>query len=317
MTSGQQEDGSRVALRVGIVGPGQIAQKAYFPVYLTLPGVQVVGVASRRRSTAEEAAHRFRLGLATDRLENLLRLQPDALFVHASTEAHAAVVRQALLAGVPVLCDKPLAPSAAETEELYLLAARRGVLLVTGFNRRFAPLYRRALSAVGGTEHLRLAVMEKHRPRPHPHPRVALWDDFIHVVDTLVFLGRLRGRVEPRFWLDAAGALAGVAVHEEGGEAVGLMYRNSGADRERLTVFGDGVTAEVGDLETLAVWREGREEREGFGSWEDVPARRGFRDMVHAFLSAVEEGGRRNPVPPEEALLTHRVVQGLCDRLPG
>ena len=56
---------------------------------------------------------------------------------HDST--HAALVRAALAAGKPVLCEKPLAPTVAECLEL--VRADAGGLLSVGFMRRFDPVY--------------------------------------------------------------------------------------------------------------------------------------------------------------------------------
>lgn len=65
-----------------------------------------------------------------------------------------------LNAGVHVCVDKPLADKLSEAESLVELAARRGLTLMVGFNRRFAPLYRELKAHLDDAASLR---MDKHR----------------------------------------------------------------------------------------------------------------------------------------------------------
>jgi dethiobiotin synthetase len=82
----------------------------------------------------------------------------DGALVHAATAAHPDIVRRLLDAGVPTMVDKPIADNAAESEALVDLAETRGVSLMVGFNRRFAPVYRDAAAL-----NLPLVVMQKNR----------------------------------------------------------------------------------------------------------------------------------------------------------
>lgn len=68
----------------------------------------------------------------------------DAVIIATRDDTHAALVRAALAAGKPVLCEKPLAPTVAECREVISAQAalQRPVDLVTvGFMRRFDPAY--------------------------------------------------------------------------------------------------------------------------------------------------------------------------------
>jgi predicted dehydrogenase len=61
----------------------------------------------------------------------------DFAVVANANEAHVPTARAALEAGLPVVADKPLAPSAGEAREVVGEAERRGVLLTVFFNRRW------------------------------------------------------------------------------------------------------------------------------------------------------------------------------------
>ncbi|MBN0595465.1 Gfo/Idh/MocA family oxidoreductase, partial [Pseudomonas aeruginosa] len=109
--------------------------------------------------------------------------------------SHYEVVNHLLNAGVHVCVDKPLADKLSEAETLVELAARRRLTLMVGFNRRFAPLYRELKGRLGEAASLR---MDKHRSDSVGNDlRFTLLDDYLHVVDTALWLAdgqaRLRG----------------------------------------------------------------------------------------------------------------------------
>jgi myo-inositol 2-dehydrogenase/D-chiro-inositol 1-dehydrogenase len=79
----------------------------------------------------------------------------DAVVIATRDDTHADLVRAALRAGKPVMCEKPLAPTAAECQEVVAEAAlKRPVDLVTvGFMRRFDPPYVALRDRVVGGEY--------------------------------------------------------------------------------------------------------------------------------------------------------------------
>lgn len=69
----------------------------------------------------------------------------DIIDVCSPNPCHYDTVRRALLAGKHVLCEKPLAVTAAQAQELCMLARERGLITGTVFNNRFlAPVMRAA-----------------------------------------------------------------------------------------------------------------------------------------------------------------------------
>lgn len=89
----------------------------------------------------------------------------DAVLVASPDRTHRELVLAAIAAGKPVLCEKPLATSAAECEEIVAAERSTGRRLVTvGFMRRFDPGYAGLRAAVvDGTHGRPLMVHNVHR----------------------------------------------------------------------------------------------------------------------------------------------------------
>lgn len=110
-------------LRIGVVGLGSIAQKAWLPVLGAAEGWTLQAAWSPGKEKALRICETWRMPYA-DSLD-ALAAQCDAVFVHTSTASHYEVVNHLLNAGVHVCVDKPLADKLSEAETLVELAARR------------------------------------------------------------------------------------------------------------------------------------------------------------------------------------------------
>ncbi|MGW9367445.1 gfo/Idh/MocA family oxidoreductase, partial [Streptomyces albidoflavus] len=75
-------------MRVGCIGLGDIAQKAYLPVLTAQPGVEL-HLQTRTPATLARTAAAYHLPgeQCHQELDSLLAARPDAAFVHAPTEA--------------------------------------------------------------------------------------------------------------------------------------------------------------------------------------------------------------------------------------
>lgn len=289
-------------LRIAMIGLGDIARKAYLPVLGPRPDVALVFV-TRDAETLATLGATWRVDRLHATLDAALAEGLDGALVHAATAAHPDIVRRLLEAGVPTLVDKPIADNADQSQALVELAETRGVSLMVGFNRRHAPAYRDAAAL-----NLPLVVMQKNRSGPLDEVRRAVFDDYIHVVDTLRFLApgadqvAVRGRATD-------GRLEHVLLSLSGGgrDALGVMNRVSGASEETLEVSGGGRTRKVFDLDQV-VDQGGSEALTRRGNWTSVGRQRGFEAMCDTFLAAVRDGRRLSAL---DALETHR----LCERV--
>lgn len=299
-------------MKVGCIGLGDIAQKAYLPVLGVQPGVEL-HLQTRTPATLARVADTLHLPAEqrhTD-LDSLLEQGLDAAFVHAPTVAHPEIVTRLLEAGVPTYVDKPLAYQLAESERLVALAERRNVSLAVGFNRRYAPGYAQC------ADHPReLILMQKNRIGLPEEPRSMILDDFIHVVDTLRFLVpgpvvdvTVRARVESGLLHHVVLQLAG-----DGFTALGVMNRLSGSAEEILEVSGQDTKRQVLNLAEV-IDHKGQPTVRRRGDWVPVARQRGIEQAVLAFLDAVRAG---KVLSARDALATHelceRVVRAVEDR---
>jgi virulence factor len=292
-------------MRVGCIGLGDIARKAYLPVLMARPGLEP-HLLTRTPATLQRVGDAYRVPEAhrhTD-LDSLLAAGLDAAFVHAPTAAHTTLVTRLLEAGVPTYADKPLAYELADSERLVDLALSRRVGLMVGFNRRYAPGYAQCL------DHPRdLILMQKNRVGLPEDPRTLVLDDFIHVVDTLRFLAP--GPVDH---IDVRARIRGGLMHHvvlqlsgDGFTAIGTMNRMSGSTEEILEVSGADTKRQVLNIAEI-VDHKGQPSVRRRGDWVPVARQRGIEQITLAFLDAVRSG---TPLTAEDALRTHE----LCERI--
>nr|VZI39512.1 unnamed protein product [Spirometra erinaceieuropaei] len=93
----------------------------------------------------------------------------NAVFVCSQTDSHYSITRTALMHGKAVFCEKPISLNVAETEELYRIAAAKGLPLHCSFNRRYDPQVRQLKSRLSSGE-LGQIHLVKTCSRDHPRP---------------------------------------------------------------------------------------------------------------------------------------------------
>ena len=129
-------------LRWAIAGAGTIS-RSIVPDLLLVPGNHVEVVFSRDRANAARFAKEFGLARWTDDFASLLRdPRVDALYLATPFATHAAMAREALLAGKHVVVEKPMALNAGEVEELFALAQSLGLFLMEAMWMKFNPAFR-------------------------------------------------------------------------------------------------------------------------------------------------------------------------------
>jgi predicted dehydrogenase/threonine dehydrogenase-like Zn-dependent dehydrogenase len=141
--------------RLGVLGAGSFATSVLLPVLRSVPGVNLVGIASASGMSAQHAAKRFGFTYASgDESEIINDPAINTIAVLTRHDLHARQVLAALSAGKHVFCEKPLAIHPDELDEIekyvsqvvqgrHETGASQGTpcpILTVGYNRRFAPL---------------------------------------------------------------------------------------------------------------------------------------------------------------------------------
>ncbi|WP_326820936.1 Gfo/Idh/MocA family protein [Streptosporangium sp. NBC_01756] len=290
-------------MKTAVIGLGDIAEKAYLPVLSATPGLDL-HLCTRDPATLDRLGDAYRIERRFASVDELLGAGVEAAFVHAATSAHVKIVEPLLRAGVHVYLDKPVAYTLAESERLVRLAQEMGRSLLVGFNRRRAPSYAALLDL---PRHL--VVMQKHRRDLAEDPRTAIFDDFVHVVDTLRFLvpgtvehTGIRTRVRDGLLEHVTLELSG-----DGFTALGIMNRVSGAAEETVEVMGGGVKRRVVNIADVIDY-SGTETLARRGDWTPVSRQRGIEQVCLEFLDAVRSDV---VLDADDALATHRICEDI------
>ncbi|MEW7311444.1 Gfo/Idh/MocA family oxidoreductase [Buttiauxella gaviniae] len=297
-------------LRVGVVGLGGIAQKAWLPVLTAASDWTLQGAFSPTQAKAQKVCDAYRIPYVSSISE--LAAQCDAVFVHSATSSHYAVVSELLQAGVNVCVDKPLAENLADAERLVEMAQRQKRTLMVGFNRRFSPLYRDLKDKLANGASVR---MDKHRADSvGPNDlRFTLLDDYLHVVDTALWLGGGEAQLQSgTLQTNDHGQMLYAEHHFANGNLniTTSMHRRAGSQREWVQAVTDGGLYDVTDM------REWREEcgsgvvNRPIPGWQTTLEQRGFAGCARHFLDCVAN----QTVPEtsgEQALMAQRVVEKL------
>jgi predicted dehydrogenase len=224
-------------LRVAGVGAGYFSQ-FHLQGWRNIPQAELVGWCDRDASKVK--------GLpAFSTMEEMIEdTKPDLLDIVTPPETHLPLVREAAARGLPVICQKALAPTYAEAVEVVDAAQRAGIPLVVHENFRWQPWYREARRFIAqgrlGTLHsvaFRLRPGDGQGPRAYverqPYfqkmERFLVHETAIHWIDTFRFLvgevsavSALLRRLNPAI----AGEDAGYVVFEFAGGAAGLFDGN-------------------------------------------------------------------------------------------
>jgi myo-inositol 2-dehydrogenase / D-chiro-inositol 1-dehydrogenase len=197
-------------VRVALIGAGHIG-RLHGTLVASQPDVSVVISdidEQRARATAEHIG-----GTSAPSPEAAMD-GADAVIIAASTNAHAALVRQAVDHGLPTFCEKPLAFDLPETLDLVERIDTAGVPVQVGFQRRFDPAYLEARRLVEsgelGTVYLVRLIAHDHQPPPDDYIPVSgglFRDSSIHDFDALRWVTGLE--VEEVY---AAGSVRGFPV---------------------------------------------------------------------------------------------------------
>lgn len=199
-------------LRVGVIGAGWVTQYHLRAWTALADRVEIVAIADPSAEARATRMSEFAIpkGYA-DAAGMLADCALDAVDIAAPRAAHAGLVRLAAAHGLAILCQKPLAPTLAEAQEL-VAGLPPGIRLMVHENWRFRAYYREAAAwlqegAVGTPFAARLALVTsgmvadaqgrypalERQPFIRHERRMLVAEILIHHLDTLrMLLGPLK-----------------------------------------------------------------------------------------------------------------------------
>src|ERR1700722_13403489 len=127
-------------VRTAILGTGFMG-RVHLEAVRRVESVEAAAIAGRNVEAARQLGAGFSISaIATDYREILRDPEIDAVHICTPNAQHFPMAKEAIEAGKHVLCEKPLATSVEEGEELVSLAAKKGVRNCVCHNLRYYPL---------------------------------------------------------------------------------------------------------------------------------------------------------------------------------
>ena len=130
-------------LGFAIVGCGGVTLQNHLPGLALCPDTRLVALCDANPRVLEEARRQTGVSVASaDYREIVRRDDVDAVIIATPNHLHAPIALEAVAGGKHVLCEKPLALTAAEARAMAEAAERAGVRHLTAFTYRFVPAMR-------------------------------------------------------------------------------------------------------------------------------------------------------------------------------
>jgi len=297
-------------MKIGVIGIGGIAQKAYLPTYAKMRKEATFIFATRNDETREKISQEYHFTNTVSTIDELLAEKIDACFIHVATKVHFEIAKQCLETGVAVFIDKPVSEKLKEVRELQDLAKEKQLLFMVGFNRRFAPM----VDQLKQLPQKHVIHLEKNEPNHAMNAQYGIYDLFIHLVDTAVYL------------LDDEIMAVHSKIREEKGqmtyaqlqlstattECILSMDLMSGGKMERYQVSSPEQTMILNQLTDLTIKKGTVEEVQRFGDWTTTLEKRGFEQLVVSFIAALK--GEAVDLRQENVLLSHELCENMLQQ---
>jgi UDP-N-acetylglucosamine 3-dehydrogenase len=131
-------------VKVGIIGAGSIARHRHLPEVTMNPHAEVSAICDTDEGRAQKIAQQYHCKAFTDYWNMIQDPDLDALIVAATNTTHAEMTIAALEAGKHVLCEKPIATTLTDAQNMILAAEKSGKKLMIAHNQRLEPAHKKA-----------------------------------------------------------------------------------------------------------------------------------------------------------------------------
>jgi inositol 2-dehydrogenase len=206
---------------VGLIGAGQIGRVHAQNLARRVPNARLKAIADSNLDAAKAVAALTGVTeVYGDYAKMMEDKEIDAVVVATPTFMKMEVVKAAVRAGKHIFCEKPMALTLADADELIRVSKQGGKKFQVGYQRRFDPSYMRVKSAIDAGE-IGTMLLLRSNTRDPPQ-KVAGWAD---------------PKVSGGIFLDTSSHDYDVIRWLSGSEAV--------------SVIADGVTTAYPDLKTL------------------------------------------------------------------
>lgn len=304
-------------MKIGVIGLGDIALKAYLPILANLSGIELV-LCTRKHSVLEEVSSKYRIKEYCQDYHALPMMNVDAVMIHAATAVHYKIASYFLKQGIPTFVDKPLADTAQQVEQLYELSNLHSTPLYVGFNRRHIPLFNQKVpeltqSTVGSLTALR---WEKHRHDLPGELRTFIFDDFIHPLDSVNLNAQssLQDVHVTHQFVGTELARLDVQWQTENAMLHASMNRRFGVTCERVMACYSNKAIEFDSFVEGKVSESSSETKIALKDWTPMLTSKGFEAMIHDWIGVVSAGKVSQSII-DRNIATHQLAEAVYEKV--
>jgi len=308
------------SIRVGAIGAGNYAKATFLPVMHKSRDIDLIAIASINGVNAQHAAQRFGFENATSSADAILEHKKiNTVVIMTRHQDHAALTLKALRSGKHVYCEKPLALTLEDLDEIEAQVRKEiSPILMVGFNRRFAPLSIHLKNFYANRKepiYIHYTVNAGFLPATHwLHDPLEgggrIIGEGCHFIDYLTFLSG-----ETPISVQATALPDDGKYHQDnmlltftyGDGSVGSIAYLANGDKsfpkERIEVFSGGKVAVLNDYRSLSLTSA--------GSTRTIRSRfrqdKGHQASWETFLQSIRQGNDA-PIPYEQLLAVSRTA---------
>jgi predicted dehydrogenase len=287
-------------IRIGLIGSGPIAA-LHAAAFRALDGVELTICASRSYENAERfrAMHGFREARTIDSL--LDSPDVDGLVVVVPAISMAEVATRAAATGLPLLMEKPVGMSLAETQRVSALVTQPNIV---GLNRRFYEVLqkgKRMVDDAGGVRFIEVHMPEDTKALESRYDRATLdawhFGNSIHLVDLFRYFGGEVSNVTTNnevhnHWDRSYSSL----ISFESGARGVFNAQWYAPGPWRVAVYADDLCLMFAPIEQgVAISSPGRRREDIIATGPDTKFKPGFHGQARAFVSLI--GGSEETGP--------------------
>lgn len=295
---------------IGLLGAGSFAVSTLLPAMRRVNGLSFVGGCSSTGVHSRYAAQKFGFDYCTTDENEILRdARVSSVVIATRHHLHARQTVAALAAEKHVFCEKPLCLTERELADVihaYTKAAAPLILMV-GFNRRFAPMAKRMktfLSQIREPLALHYRINAGYIPPDswvHDPEQGGgrILGEACHFIDFLIFMAGSSPLSVHAKSLPNPGRYSGdnvsISLQFENGSLGTVDYLANGDksfSKERVEVFGGGAVAVLEDFRRLELVRHGKKQTM-HARWRQD---KGHHAECEAFARAIQQG-QAAPIP--------------------
>jgi polar amino acid transport system substrate-binding protein len=294
-------------LQVGLIGTGSFAQSVLLPALKRISGVQLLAICNNSGPSARHLANKYGAAYCTSKTEELFNDENVvAVFISTRHDSHAELIIRGLEAGKHVYVEKPMALTELELEAVkdaygeYQDGPNGPLMFMVGFNRRFAPMAIHLKEFFDKVKEPLVVnyqvnagyIMPNHWVHDLKIGGGRIIGELCHFMDFLLFL---TGAQPVSVF---AQALPNVGRYQDdnvvttvrfsNGSLGTILYTangNKAFPKEKITVFGGGLTAELDDYRSLTLARKGRITKQKSRLKQD----KGHQSELEAFIRVIQD----------------------------